>query len=127
MVLKHVALLCRSETNSDRFYQNVLGLKKIRSKVLSPSLSKGIFDIDREYTIIDYKNEDVHFEIFVGPRKTSDDKRIDHICLEVDDLGGFLETCRARDVRILRIPKDDGFIIFIQDYDGNLFEIKEKR
>jgi hypothetical protein len=26
----------------------------------------------------------------------------------------------------LQIPKGDGFITFITDFDGNLFEIKEK-
>ena len=30
------------------------------------------------------------------------------------------------EVEILQIPRGAGFLTFIRDYDGNLFEIKEK-
>ncbi len=126
MLLKHVALVSSSEENSDKFYENLLGLKKTRSKILPATLSKQIFNIDCEYKIIDYSNEDIHFEVFIGNQKRFDHKSVEHVCLEVDDLKEFLHKCEGMGVNILQIPKGEAFLTFISDYDGNLFEIKER-
>lgn len=127
MLLKHVALISSSEENSDKFYKNLLGLRKMRSKILPASLSKQIFNLDCEYKIIDYSNEDIHFEIFIGNQKSSDNKKVEHVCLEVNDMELFLNKCKDMAVKFLQIPKGEFFLIFISDYDGNLFEIKEKK
>ena len=123
MQLKHIALVCSSEEGSDRFYMNLLGLKKMSSKTIPAELSKQIFNLDYELKIINYANENIHFEIFIDNHKGSKTGRIDHVCLQVDDLESFLKTCRAMALEILRVPKGDAFITFIKDYDGNLFEI----
>ena len=34
MLLKHVALVCSSENNSDKFYKDLLGLEKKETKIL---------------------------------------------------------------------------------------------
>ena len=127
MLLQHVALVCSSEEKSDKFYESLLGLKKGRSKMIPSTLSKQIFNFDSELKIIDYAVDEIHFEIFISHQKIADDKKIEHICLEVDDLEVFLNQCREMGVKILQIPKEKGFLIFISDYDGNLFEIKTKQ
>ena len=126
MFLRHLAIVCSSEQNSDRFYESLLGLKKLRSKILPATLSKQIFGLDSEYKIIDYTDDDIHFEVFISNQKISDDKKVIHVCLEVDDLKEFLFKCEDMAVNILQIPKGEAFLTFISDYDGNLFEIKEK-
>ena len=127
MLLKHVALVCSSEEKSDKFYENLLGLKKIRSKIIPSTLSKQIFNLDSELKIIDYAVDEIHFEVFISHRKVADDKKVEHVCLEVDDLETFLNKCNDMAVKILQIPKKEGFLTFISDYDGNLFEIKTNR
>ena len=127
MILKHIALVCSSEANANRFYQDLLGLKKINSRILSSSLSRQIFNLDSEYKMVNYANDEIHFEIFLDPEKNfpDKDKSMEHVCLQVDNIKMFLEKCRSLDVKIKQIPKENnGFIIFINDYDGNLFEIK---
>ena len=94
--------------------------------MIPSTLSKQIFNFDSELKIIDYAVDEIHFEIFISHQKIADDKKIEHICLEVDDLEVFLNQCREMGVKILQIPKEKGFLIFISDYDGNLFEIKTK-
>jgi catechol 2,3-dioxygenase-like lactoylglutathione lyase family enzyme len=50
---------------------------------------------------------------------------VSHCCLTVDNRDAFLETCERMDVTIHRIPRPDGsFLVFIEDGDKNLFEIK---
>ena len=124
MNLKHVALVCRSEENSDRFYQSLLGLPKLNSKTLSAELSKQLFKVDSEIQIINYGDDELGFEIFVFDKKQGDSIKIEHVCLAIEDRQSFLEKCRSMAVEILQVPKGDAVIVFIRDYDGNLFEIK---
>lgn len=125
MILRHAALTCRSETNSDKFYKNLLGLKKSAPKTLARALSKAIFGVDCELQIINYLNEDVHFEIFISSQSMNSGGQIAHVCLEMDNLPSFLEKCDHLGIEVSQIPKGDRTLTFIRDFDGNLFEIKQ--
>lgn len=127
MFLNHIALLCSSEENSDRFYQGVLGLKKMQSKVVAADLSEKIFKLKRSYPLVNYANDHLKFEIFISEQKDIEDRRISHVCLDIGNMDIFLAKCREMNVEINRITKGESLYIFIKDYDGNLFEIKEKK
>ena len=124
MVLRHVGLTCSSEENSDKFYEDLLGLEKSGAKHLPASLSKSIFNLDSELVMITYQGEQVHFEIFITGSNRRNSRNIAHTCLGVDNLEVFLEKCRGLNINIARIPKGDKTLTFIRDFDGNLFEIK---
>ena len=124
MILRHVALACSSEEKSDKFYKSLLGLQKSEPKAIPPPLSKALFDIDSELKIINYRNDYLHFEIFFTSQNNSSVNRIEHVCLEVDDLAAFLEKCHTLQVKTVQVPKEDKLLTFISDDDGNLFEIK---
>jgi catechol 2,3-dioxygenase-like lactoylglutathione lyase family enzyme len=119
-----VALTSSSEEKSDKFYQALLGLKKSKPKTIPPSLSKALFDINSELKIINYLDENLHFEIFFTSHNNSSVRRIEHVCLEVDDIAAFLEKCRTLQVKIVQVPRENKLLTFISDDDGNLFEIK---
>ena len=123
MLLKHVGLTCSSEGKADKFYRDLLGLKKSEPKTLTSDLSKAIFNLDAELQLINYLDENIHFEIFISDQINITPNPIDHQCLEVDDLAGFIEKCRSIEVEVARIPKGDKTLTFIKDFDGNLFEI----
>ena len=124
MILRHIALTCSSEEKSDKFYKSLLGLHKSEPKTIPPALSKALFDINSELKIINYLNEYLHFEIFFISDTNSSVRRIEHVCLEVDDLEAFVEKCRTLQVKIVQVPKEGKLLTFISDDDGNLFEIK---
>ena len=124
MILQHVALVCTSEEKSDKFYQDLLGLKKSEPKTLPSALSKSIFNLDSELVIINYLNEHLHFEIFITDRSQDSTRQIEHYCLEVGNLEDFINKCRILAVEIAQIPKGHRTLTFIKDFDGNLFEIK---
>jgi catechol 2,3-dioxygenase-like lactoylglutathione lyase family enzyme len=124
MILRHAALRCSSEKNSDKFYKDLLGLEKSETKTLARALSKAIFNVDSELQIINYLDEHVHFEIFISSHSRRSVGQIEHVCLEVDDLQGFLKKCRTLRVEVSQIPRGDRTLNFIRDFDGNLFEIK---
>lgn len=127
MRLKHVGLVCSSEENCDRFYGKLLGLEKIGSKTVTPDMARQIFNLDFEYKIVNYASDTLHFEIFIDEHKAYDDRRIDHICLEFENLEAFLNTCRKLNVTLSEIPRGDVMLRFARDFDGNLFELKERK
>jgi catechol 2,3-dioxygenase-like lactoylglutathione lyase family enzyme len=125
MRLCHLGLTSSNEQNADRFYGGLLGLEKKEPKSLPAALSQALFGIDSELTVLNYTGETVHFELFVGGVGPILAPSAAHACLEVTGLEGFLERCRALGVPVRRVPKTpDAWITFIQDFDGNLFEIK---
>ena len=126
MILRHVALTCSSEKNSDRFYKDLLGLKKSGPKNLPEPLSKAIFKVDAELLMIHYQGKSVHFEVFITDCPVNKNRRIAHVCLQVDDLKSFLQKCRDLDVEISQIPRGERTLTFIRDFDKNLFEIKQE-
>jgi catechol 2,3-dioxygenase-like lactoylglutathione lyase family enzyme len=104
--------------------KRLLGLQKSQPKTIPSALSRALFDINSELKIINYLNEYLHFEIFLTRQDNSSAKRIEHVCLEVDDLAAFLEKCRTLQVKVVQVPREDKLLTFISDDDGNLFEIK---
>ena len=127
MRVSHVALAATSEDKADRFYHGVLGLKRTRTVTLPASIMKSIFGLDEECRKTDYEDAQIRFEIFFTDEQRSRTIRPNHVCLEVDDLEAFLKKCEAMKVEIIRVAKGDSIVIFLKDYDGHFFEIKEKK
>jgi len=126
MILRHVALACSSEKNSDRFYKDLLRLEKLEARSLPSSLSKAIFNVDSPLIMINYHNEEVHFEIFITANSKRGVNPIAHVCIEIDNLETFLRKCDDLKVEVSRVPRGDRILTFIRDFDGNLFEIKHR-
>lgn len=127
MKLLHVALVRSSEAASDRFFQDVLGLARTRTKTASAELCAQLFGREREHQIIYYGNEHLLFEVFVsehGDFGESHLGHLGHVCLEVGDARELLARCEAAGIEVRRAAQ--GAVIFIADEDGNLFEIKER-
>ena len=124
MLLKHVGLACSTEDHADTFYRDLLGLTKSEPKTLPSDLSIAIFNLDAELQLINYTNENIHFEIFISDQIDTPPSRIAHQCLEVKNLPEFIDRCRNLGVEVAMIPKGEKTLTFIKDFDGNLFEIK---
>ena len=123
----HVGLVCSSEESADRFYRDLLGLKKVEPKTLPQKLSNAIFDFAADLKIINYTSEDAHFEIFINRRAARKERPIEHVCIEVPDVAGLLQRGHAMNAKTVQVPKGDTLLAFIYDFDGNLFELKEKQ
>jgi catechol 2,3-dioxygenase-like lactoylglutathione lyase family enzyme len=127
MHILHVGLGASSERNADLFFKELLGLVKDAAVSLAAELGRSIFAINRELRIIHYKAEEIHFEVFIDPLFRAPEQSVLHTCLEVDDQAGFLKKCGAAGLKTSRTPKGDSFVSFISDFDGNSYEIKQKK
>ena len=124
MRLHHASLVSSSEANADKFYEGILKLRKIKTSILKNNLALRIFDIDVECPLILYGNEDFAIEVFVTTQIPDKKAPFSHLCLEVEDREKFLTSCRSTGLAINLVPRGDSQICFVQDFDGNLFEIK---
>ncbi len=125
MRFHHAAIVCTSQENADRFYEGILGLKKIKASMLNTDLAEQIFGRAHECQIILYGNEHLAIEVFITARAQGKDTLFEHICLEVENREEFLEKCHSNGIAVNRIPKGESVLAFVEDYDGNLFEVKE--
>ncbi len=126
MALDHVALVCRSEDSSDRFFKEILGLTKEQPKIVPASLAKQVFLLDKELKVITYRGQLGKFEVFISDSETEPRQRIAHVCLECQNLEELLSKCAAAGLSIRRGEKGDRFIYFIEDFDSHLYELKGK-
>jgi len=122
----HVALVRSSEAASDRFFQDVLGLARTRTKTAPPELGATLFGRAQEHQLIYYGNEHLQFEVFVSDRADFGETHLGHVCLEVEDAAALLARCAAAGVEVRKVTRGESSVIFIADEDGNLFEIKER-
>jgi len=125
MKLHHAAVVCSSEQKADQFYKTVLGLKKIKQSTLNKDLTEQVFNRARECHVILYGNKDFSIEVFVLGQAAEKSVPYVHLCLEVKDREAFAERCQETGLLVNRVPKGDSLLFFVEDYDGNLFEIKE--
>jgi hypothetical protein len=127
MRILHTGLGASSEKNADLFFQELLGLVKAAPISVSAELCRSIFAIDRELRIISYKAEGIHFEVFIDPLYRAPEQTVLHTCLEVDNQAGFLKKCGATGLKVSRTPKGDSSVSFVFDFDGNPYEVKERK
>ena len=126
MNLRHVALVYASEEQADRFLLDVLGLAKSEPKKLARGIAQALFGVDSELEIVNYASDQVHFEVFIDLEHRPRAGRIEHVCLEVEDLPAFLQRCSEAGAEVVRVPKGDSWLTFVRDAGANLFEIKER-
>lgn len=124
-VLHHVALQYFDRGKAEIFFTKVLNLTLKKTFTLNKELSKNIFGINEEVIVDVYSNKDCYFEIFITKRKTK--YYYEHISIEVSNLDEFIKKCKKYNIEPIFIKKDEKTLIFIKDYAGNLFEIKEKK
>jgi len=124
MKLNHVAMVARSQETADRFYEGILQLTKIKTSILTSDLAVKIFGLEVECPLILYGDEAFAIEVFVTARIPMNRSPFVHICLQVEDRETFIKTCRSAGAIVNLIPRGEWQLCFVQDFDGNLFEIK---
>jgi catechol 2,3-dioxygenase-like lactoylglutathione lyase family enzyme len=127
MKVKHIGIVCRREPEADKFFGELLKLEKSNRVTIAASLSQAIFGIEVEAAleVVNYVGSGLHFEVFLRDDAQEAPGRIAHVCLEIDEPDALLERARAMNVTVLRVPKGEGWVTFIKDSDGHLFEIKK--
>lgn len=121
----HVALQYSDKNKAEIFFTKILKMSLIKSFSISEKLSNEIFGFEKEAQVIVYGNKKISFEIFFTNIKTN--FLYEHICIEIKSKDKFIKRCNKYGIKPINAKKEDKTLLFIRDFEGNLFEIKEKK
>jgi len=123
-ILKHVALQYSDKKQADIFFTKILEMQLQKTFTISKDLTYDIFGIREEILIAVYENENTCFEIFITDKQT--DYSFEHTCIQIDNKEELIKRCKKYGIKPLFVKKGEKTLLFIKDFAGNLFEIKEK-
>lgn len=121
----HIGLACSSLERAEKFYGELLGLKRSEINTVDRASAQTLFGQDKKMLYLSYYNETLRVELFILNQEAIPLPLPAHVCLEVDGLEEFLRRCFSSGIRMKTVVGREKTIIFINDFDGNLFEIKE--
>ncbi len=123
-LLNHVALQCNDKEKIETFFTEVLGLPIKKKFTVSGELSEAIFGINESVDVEAYDNNETRFEIFIT--QTEEKHGYGHVCIEIDNKKEFIDRCKQYGIKPMFITESGKNLLFVRDFSGNLFEIKEK-
>jgi len=122
MQLNHIGINITDETDIQRFYEEILGFQRERDFSIAASIARQFFAIHREVKIFLLKKGQFKLELFVHDEPVR--CGFSHLCIEVDNRETIIQQCKAKGFPVLRMKRENGDLIFIQDTSGNRFELK---
>lgn len=125
MKLEHIALSITDPEDIKNFYQDTLGMDKVKDFVLNKSLANDIFGINKDTEVFLLQKELLFFEIFVVD--TISTSNFNHICLAVDDRKTVIKHAEQNGYPVICKKRKNSDLIFIKDKSGNIFELKDKK
>jgi catechol 2,3-dioxygenase-like lactoylglutathione lyase family enzyme len=126
----HIGIFTNHYQRLISFYTRKLGFTKEKDGRLSKSLMLSVFGVASEGKFSSLVSDDVRIEIFtlVGHRllkKPNQSLGYNHWAICVTDIKKFLSGLKRKKVKIISIKRNDHFVYFIKDPDGNRMEVKE--
>lgn len=129
-MLMHTSTRTSNMNKSIQFYENFLGLKLIERREISQNKAEIAFlqDPQEKGAILEltyYKNQKKFLQA------EYENRLFDHLAFSVKNLKKTIELMRAAKITItdepFRLGTSDTFIAFIEDPDGTLIELIEKK
>ena len=128
MKIEHIAIASPSEKESDKFFIELLGLKKVRTFSVPINLMEAFFGLKKEQEVIRYENEDLSVEVFITNDNSRSKDIFTHSCLLVKNRDELVEKASLMRFTVIKVPRkdDNEYYLFIKDTFQNLYEIKEE-
>ena len=116
---------CSDREKAEIFFTSILEIPKVKSFSLTADLSDAIFSLRRPVEIDVYDNGSIAIEVFItGENKPPG---FEHTCIEVKNIPKLIERCKQYGLTPSTIKKGEKDLLFIKDFSGNVYEIKEQQ
>ncbi|MBD3254838.1 MAG: hypothetical protein GF383_07080 [Candidatus Lokiarchaeota archaeon] len=127
MKIEHIAVAFNSEENADRFFIDLLGMKKIRNFDVEAALMKAFFGIAQKHAFIRYESQNLAVEVIITDSKENAKDRFTHSCWLVENVEKLIEKANSLGFITIKVPRKnrEGFYYFVRDSFNNLYEIKQ--
>ncbi len=128
MKVDHFAVAANSEKEADKFFIELLDLKKVREFEVEAELMEQFFNVARKTKLIRYENDKIAAEIFITCDNSSSKDFFTHQCLLVEERDLFLEKAQKLGYKSVKVPREEKntYYLFIRDSFGNIYEIKQE-
>ncbi|MHA2282242.1 MAG: VOC family protein [Promethearchaeota archaeon] len=128
MKIEHIAVGSNSEEDSDKFFMELFGLNKIRSKSVSVDLMDNFFGVKREHRFVMYGDEKLIFEVCITNDTSKAHDVFTHCCIIIENRDELVNKAASMGFEFVKVPRKDsnGYYLFVKDSFQNLYEIKEK-
>ena len=126
MKIEHIAISSKSVEDCDKFFIELLGMKKERDFVVPDDLIEQFFGVRKNQRILRYENDELSVEAFLMDDDSIALDTFTHTCLLIEDREKLIKKARELNFRVIKVPRKNntGFYLFLKDNFGNLFEIK---
>jgi catechol 2,3-dioxygenase-like lactoylglutathione lyase family enzyme len=122
-MVNHIGLQYSDKAEAEIFFSKVLGFSKVREFTVPEELAEAIFGIRKSVEVVDYGDDRIKFEIFFTDQPLS--YVYEHIGLNVPNKTEFIERCKNNGIEPIIAKKGEKDLLFIKDFAGHLYEIKE--
>ena len=122
--IDHIAVWNSCEKNAYVFYRDILGFEFLYEFHATKRVVEDIFVLNEPMNIIVFGNEGTKIEVFINDIRSLAQHPINHICFDVENVEDVMEKVEKMNLPRRIIKRNEHNIIFIKDFDGNLFEIK---
>lgn len=119
----HIGLEVTDKEKARIFFEQILGIPRVKSVTLNPDLTEAIFGQTREIEIETFSKQGIAFEVFITGKKVT--PIYTHTCLAVQNRQEIIAKCEAYGLTPNIVKRGDKELLFVRDFAGNLFEIKE--
>jgi len=121
--IAHIALQYHDKKEAETFFCGILGLNKEKEFTIPADMADSIFGIGKDVDVVVYSNKNARFEIFF----TEERPKIvyEHICINVESREEIINLCKKYGVEINNVKKESKELLFIRDFNGYIYEIKE--
>ena len=120
----HSALCISTEENMVKIMEDLFMLNRVKSFTADRELIDRLFSVKEDVHIITYNAGTFDVEVFIA--RPPEGFTFSHLCFSVNDRKELIKRAESMGLGITSYEKDDGSnIVFIKDFDGNLYEIKE--
>ena len=117
MKIEHIAVGYNSEEEANKFFIDLLRLKKIRSKLVPSDLMEKFFGVKKEHKFIVYGNQDSIFEVFITDEKSKANDIFTHFCLIIENRDEFANKALLMGFDLVKVLRkdSDGYYLFVKD------------
>jgi catechol 2,3-dioxygenase-like lactoylglutathione lyase family enzyme len=123
--MNHVGLHSRTKESADMFFTDILRIPLNRTFDVPARLTEEIFGIKESVKVHVYEHHDTRFEVFIS-NNLPHQPGYNHICVDVESKTEFQRRCREYGLQPFVVMKGEKELMFVKDFSGNLFEIKER-
>lgn len=123
-MLLHSCISVRSTESAARLFESVLGLSLAYRFDIEPETMQKLFHRDSPAHVLVYNAGNCRIEVFIMPDMPAPGT-IQHLCFDCNNRETAIHQAQAFGMKIRRYARETGDVIFIEDEDGNLIELKE--